>query len=96
MAFQREMDRNQSAFDIDGNKTGNDYSLENVRLATYGDWPNSMRQKPEQLWKLVFIILELEIGLGADDDPWEQHAYGSLTDAYVKLVKSQTQTKTYL
>ena len=83
-------------------KEETDYSLENVRLATYGDWPSSIRQKPEQLAEAGFyysgvgdrvVCFVCNVTLKdwvPDDDPWEQHALWKPDCAYVKLVKGSS------
>lgn len=77
------------------------YATEAARLASFKDWPRSMRQKPQDLAEAGFFYtgkgdktkcFYCDGGLKdweTDDVPWEQHARWFDRCAYVQLVKGR-------
>lgn len=76
-----------------------EFSVEAKRLESYGDWPKTMRQKPQQLSDAGFYytgkgdrVCCFCCGGGLkdweeNDDPWEQHAMWYGKCGYLKLMK---------
>lgn len=76
------------------------YATEQSRLATFKDWPRSLKQKPKELAEAGFYYTGhgdkttcFHCGLGLkdwdeNDDPWEQHARWYSKCSHVVLNKS--------
>lgn len=83
-----------------------DFSIRNVRLQSFADWPRSLKQKPAELAEAGFyykgcgdsvVCFSCLAGLKdweEEDDPWEQHAlWMGHFCPYVQLVKGNDYVK---
>lgn len=78
-----------------------EFQIESHRVATYEDWPKTMKQKPNELAEAGFYytgkgdrVICFSCGGGLkhweeNDAPWEQHAMWYSKCEYLKLMKGQ-------
>lgn len=76
-----------------------EFAIETIRLKSFDDWPEMMKQKPEQMSDAGFFYTQISdrvicfsCGGGLckwdeQDDPWEQHALWYSKCTYLQLVK---------